>query len=138
MKRYAYVIFRITCLLAIVGVGQTLADDFEISRSTIDGGGAMHSTGGGFELSGTIGQPDAGSVMIGDDFTLTGGFWFRLVPGDCNDDGGVNLFDCGDFEACMAGPSIGPGDAPCPCFDLDADNDVDLADFAEFQRGFGR
>lgn len=34
----------------------------------------MRSTGGEFELSGTIGQPDAGK-MSGGDFTLTGGFW---------------------------------------------------------------
>jgi len=112
---------------------------YELVRHTVDSGGGMSATGGALELSGTVGQPDAGvKPMEGGGFELTGGFWFRLVPGDCNEDGGVNLFDCGDFEVCMAGPSIGPGDAPCPCFDLDADNDVDLADFAEFQRGFGR
>jgi hypothetical protein len=37
------------------------ADDFTISHSTIDCGGVMFSTSGDFELSGTIGQPDAGS-----------------------------------------------------------------------------
>ena len=33
---------------------------YEITRSTIDGGGVMQSTGGEYELSGTIGQHDAG------------------------------------------------------------------------------
>ena len=52
------------------------AQEYEISRSTFDGGGAMFSTGGDFELSGTIGQPDAGMMMSADGvFTLEGGFW---------------------------------------------------------------
>ncbi len=46
---------------------------YDISWFTIDGGGGT-STGGGFSLSGTIGQPDAG-VMSGGNFTLVGGFW---------------------------------------------------------------
>src|SRR5688572_14222946 len=33
------------------------------------------SSGGGFSLSGTIGQWDAGPTMTGGDFALTGGFW---------------------------------------------------------------
>ena len=41
---------------------------------TIDGGGGT-STGGGFAVSGTIGQPDAGPVLSGGTFQLTGGFW---------------------------------------------------------------
>ena len=49
--------------------------DYEISWSTIDGGGGR-STGGDFSVVGTIGQPDAGD-MSGDDFELSGGFWPR-------------------------------------------------------------
>ncbi|UCC31662.1 MAG: hypothetical protein JSU86_05160, partial [Phycisphaerales bacterium] len=62
-------------MLWIISFGLAVADDFEISRSTIDGGGTMRSTGGDFELSGTIGQPDAGTLS-GGDFELSGGFWF--------------------------------------------------------------
>ena len=125
-------------VLAVTATAVVTTPDFDLGWYTLDSGGTTSATGGAFELSGTVGQPDAGvKPMEGGGFELTGGFWFRLAPGDCNEDGGVNLFDCGDFEACMVGPSIGPGGAPCPCFDLDADNDVDLADFAEFQRGFG-
>ncbi len=50
------------------------AQPFDLSWYTIDGGGATFSTGGGFELGGTIGQPDAGT-MTGGNFLLTGGFW---------------------------------------------------------------
>ena len=33
---------------------------YDLGWFTIDGGGGMFSTGGGYELGGTIGQPDAG------------------------------------------------------------------------------
>ena len=49
-------------------------DTFDLSWSTIDGG-AMQGSGGDFELSATIGQPDAGA-LTGGDFEMTTGFWF--------------------------------------------------------------
>ena len=109
---------------------------FEINRFTIDAGGAMVSTGGGFDLSGTIGQSDAGVLAAGG-FSLSGGFWFGQFPCDCNEDGGVNIFDYGDFDACASGPSGGLIGPFCGCFDLDGDQDVDLRDAAAFQRLFG-
>lgn len=45
-----------------------------IDWSTIDGGGAMAAGAGGTVLSGTIGQPDAGTLS-GGRWTLSGGFW---------------------------------------------------------------
>ena len=72
---------------------------YEMARSKINGG-VMRSTGGDFEMSGTIGQPDAG-VMYGGDFQLTGGFWFEFPPTDCNDDGLVSLLDHETFTACL-------------------------------------
>ncbi|MBU0616797.1 MAG: hypothetical protein KKI02_03695, partial [Planctomycetes bacterium] len=64
-------------LVAATGV---VADDFTLDWWTVDGGGEMFTTGGGdFELSGTIGQPDAGPVMTGGGFDLTGGFWAGAV-----------------------------------------------------------
>jgi hypothetical protein len=41
---------------------------------TVDGGGHTASQGGGYELGGTAGQPDAGVLSSGE-FTLGGGFW---------------------------------------------------------------
>ena len=59
---------------------------YDLTWSTIDGGGATWSTGGGYSLGGTIGQPDAGA-MTGTGYTLGGGFWggvkalfYRYVP----------------------------------------------------------
>ena len=46
---------------------------FDLSWSTIDGGGGS-SSGGQFVVNGTIGQPDAGT-LIGGNFKLEGGFW---------------------------------------------------------------
>ncbi len=139
MRKYArrmYVAGTILIAGAAVSVGSAAAQQFALDWFTVDGGGAMRSTGGDFELSGTIGQPDAGGPLTGGHFELTGGFWFGLAPDDCNSDGGVNLYDYYDFEACLAGPNSDPGQAYCPCFDLDGDRDIDLVDFAEFQTFF--
>ena len=61
-------------ILSLLFVGTVVAD-FDIDWYTIDGGGEMFSTGNSFELSGTIGQPDAGLTLTGGTFELTGGFW---------------------------------------------------------------
>jgi hypothetical protein len=47
---------------------------YDLSWSTVDGGGATWSEGGGYSLGGTVGQPDAG-VLSGGGYTLAGGFW---------------------------------------------------------------
>ena len=46
---------------------------YDLSWSTIDGGGGA-SAGGGFRLRGTAGQPDAGE-MDGGSYRVGGGFW---------------------------------------------------------------
>ncbi len=94
----------------------------------------MGSTGSDVQLSGTIAQHDAGA-MKGVRLELTGGFWFPLVPGDCNADGGVNLLDHSDWSACLTGPQGRPPTG-CACFDLDRDGDIDLLDAAELQVSF--
>ena len=43
--------------VAAAALGPGVAD-YDVSWHTIDGGGEMWSTGGDYELSGTIGQPD--------------------------------------------------------------------------------
>lgn len=108
--------------------------EFDLSWNTIDGGGILRSTGGAFELSGTIGQADAGP-MTGGEFELTGGFWFEVAPSDCNEDGVVNALDHGSFEECLGGPT-GTLSAGCACFDFDGDTRVTLEDFATLQDMF--
>lgn len=49
-------------------------DAYTIDWYTVDGGGAMNLTGAPYTLSGTLGQPDAGTPS-GNSYTLAGGFW---------------------------------------------------------------
>lgn len=58
----------------LLAVTVVCAQSLRVDWSTVDGGGGV-STGGGFTLRGTIGQPDAGPPMTGGAFALTGGFW---------------------------------------------------------------
>jgi hypothetical protein len=60
-------------LLASVARAQS-GGGYDLTWSTIDGGGYTFSEGGGYSLGGTVGQPDAG-VLSGGDYTLAGGFW---------------------------------------------------------------
>lgn len=56
--------------------------DFEVSASTIDGGGGT-SSGGGFSLTGTIGQYDADpQPATGGTYALAGGFWANAESAD--------------------------------------------------------
>jgi hypothetical protein len=107
---------------------------YDLTWHTIDGGGGT-SSGGGFMLSGTIGQPDAG-VMSNEQFTLAGGFWAGgdstaepqcPVVGDLNCDGVVDVLDLlvlldawGECADCGL-----PGGCPA---DLNGDCTVDVLD----------
>jgi hypothetical protein len=77
--------------------------DFDLSWFTIDDGGDMWTVGGGFELSGTIGQLDANAtVLTGGGFELTGGFWVvspapAACVGDVNCDGQIDFADINPF-----------------------------------------
>lgn len=72
---------RLASVALLLWTGTASAQEFAIFWFTIDCGGAMHTTGGDLELSGTIGQADAGpsSAMTGGDFEMTGGFWPGVV-----------------------------------------------------------
>jgi hypothetical protein len=68
--------FLVSSFVAIAQSG----DGFTITKKTIDNGGGT-SNGGGFIVSGTIGQVDATNELIGDGFKLTGGFWAqKTIP----------------------------------------------------------
>jgi hypothetical protein len=61
-------------LLATVPVLAQSGGGYDLSWSTVDGGGGTFSTGGAYSLGGTSGQPDAG-LLAGEGYTLAGGFW---------------------------------------------------------------
>lgn len=106
----------------------------ELRRTTIGAGGAVRSTAGRYELSGSV-TPVETAVSRGDRVALTGGFWYRVPPGDADGSGAVGLSDVAAFEACLTGPAESP--APdCGSFDTDRSGAVDLRDFAETQMRF--
>ena len=68
-------ICKITILNVIIfACGLCARAQFSIDWHTVDGGGGI-STGGLYTLRGTIGQPDAGYLIPGGKYILTGGFW---------------------------------------------------------------
>jgi hypothetical protein len=62
-----------------LAVGGAFAQDFSVDWHTIDGGGEMLSETADqqWQLSGTIGQPDATELidLAGGGWSLTSGFW---------------------------------------------------------------
>ena len=73
MKRLSILMLAALLILLTLSPSLAQAQSYSIPWWTVDGGGGT-STGGGYTLSGTIGQPDAG-VMTGGGYSLTGGFW---------------------------------------------------------------
>jgi hypothetical protein len=53
--------------------------DYDLTWSTVDGGGETFCSGGEYSLGGTVGQPDAG-VLGGGDYALVGGYWGGALP----------------------------------------------------------
>jgi len=66
---------RLWLVVALLVCNSALAQ-YSIGWFTVDGGGGTTSDGL-YELSGTIGQPDAGSLRSGD-YVIEGGFWSDL------------------------------------------------------------
>jgi hypothetical protein len=114
---------------------------YEISWYTIDGGGAMFTTAGAYELSGTIGQPDAGFLDGGGAYDLYGGFWVpsscaAYVPCDANCDGAVNFDDINAFVVALSGEAGYLATFPacdwlCNC-DINLDGAVNFDDINPF------
>src|SRR5947208_3663024 len=65
-------IFLLSLALLVPALGFT-------QQTTIDwhkiAGGGGQSTGATFQVTGTIGQPDAGDAMTNGNYSVTGGFW---------------------------------------------------------------
>jgi hypothetical protein len=72
-RKAANALLALALLLGLPLLAQS-GGQYDLTWNTVDGGGAMASSGEGLILSGTIGQPDAG-LLAGSTYTLGGGFW---------------------------------------------------------------
>jgi hypothetical protein len=61
-------------VLSLLLTATGFAQQYSIDWYKIAGGGGT-STGATYQVTGTIGQPDAGATMSGGNYSLTGGFW---------------------------------------------------------------
>jgi hypothetical protein len=112
--------------VALLLAPRALAQPHDVGWFTIDCGGEI-SAAGEVEVSGSIGQPDAG-VMTGAGFELSGGYWIVIDAAACgsadfNCDGDIGTDgDIESFFACLSGMCP---PAPCPgSADFNADGDV--------------
>jgi hypothetical protein len=118
-----FVLGLFICTISLISSSMAQSGgDYDLTWSTIDGGGGM-STGGDYVLSGTIGQPDGGT-MSGGDYRLEGGFW------SCRRFCFVNIPDLKRFRAewLLKETEVGhPLDA-----DFNGDGEVNLEDYNQF------
>ncbi len=104
---------------------------YDLSWSTIDGGGGTFSTGGSYSLGGTAGQPDAGGPLTGGSFSLVGGSWPGVAETcrpDCNNDGTLTVADFACFQTKFV---MGE-----PYADCNQSGTLTVADFGCFQTKF--
>lgn len=64
---------------AVLSTESAVAETYDVTWYTVDGGGVMNVAGGTYAVAGTIGQPDAGTPS-GGSYVVTGGFW-GISPG---------------------------------------------------------
>ena len=77
MKTHQMILIILICATALASLamaaGAPQAGGYELAWYTVDGGGGA-ATGGGYSLSATAGQADAG-VLLASSYRLQGGFW---------------------------------------------------------------
>ena len=155
MKRVTLILTGLICLPMVGsssvwgagdGVGASRATGLTIDWYSIDGGGEMTMTGGTLELSGTLGQADAGPGapgMTGGTLSLSGGFWVVAggpCSGRCGDldgsGGNITLVDFASFALCFDKSLT--ANPQCACSDMDGNGSINLVDFATFSLVFGK
>jgi hypothetical protein len=119
----------IAVALVLLASAAAAVAQFDLSWNTVDGGGDMFTTGGTYQLSGTIAQPDAG-VMTGGNFTLVGGFWSvaaagpQICRGDLNCDGVIDFGDINPFVLALSNWAAWLAQYPnCPPENADVNGD---------------
>ena len=70
MKVLKQIVLLASLILPVSGFAQ----QYTIDWYKVSGGGGT-SSGGNYQLSGTIGQPDASGALTGGNYSVAGGFW---------------------------------------------------------------
>jgi hypothetical protein len=96
----------LTIAAALSACGVCFAQ-YSINWYTVDGGGGT-STGGVYSVSGTIGQPDAGT-MSGGPYTLQGGFWAAAVAVQTLNAPTLTIIPAGAGQATISWAPATPG-----------------------------
>ncbi len=110
-----------TALLLVL----TAQAQYAIDWHTMDGGGGT-STGGIYEITGTIGQPDAGATIQGGDIALQGGFWALI--GVMQTDGAPELRIANNLDGTA---TLSWAMAGSDGFQLRVATDLELEDWAD-------
>ncbi|MCS7190475.1 MAG: hypothetical protein NZ843_02595 [Fimbriimonadales bacterium] len=121
-------------LLSMLCARAQSGGNFDLSWWTIDSGGVTFAAGGGFNLGGTVGQPDASNALTGGSFNLTGGFWF--APACIATNGDVDGNNCVD-DADLLGVLFNFGATGANLADVNCDAAVDDADLLIVLFNFG-
>ena len=124
-SRLVIVLLAIIATTGVVAMTAKSGSDFDISWFSIDSGGGS-SDREIWEVTGTMGQPDAGAPLSGGPWTVTGGFSIEIAEGgggfrrgDCNADDSTNIADAIFLLSFISGM----GDDP-PCEEsCNANND---------------
>lgn len=131
------------CMMLLMFAAAALAGleapgGYDLSWNTIDGGGGA-SSGGAYELGGTIGQPDAGVAMTGGAYSVVGGFWpaagpaVNPCPSDIAPPSGDGIVNAADLLAVI---NSWGACAACPA-DINHDNNVNAADLLAVINAWG-
>jgi hypothetical protein len=74
-KLLVFLVLLVMLVMATVVVNAQTGSSYALTWWTIDGGGSQNIGAGGYELSGTVGQPDPGKAIGGAGYELSGGYW---------------------------------------------------------------
>jgi PKD repeat protein len=101
-------------------------------QSTAASPSHTYAAPGTYTVSLTVTGPGGSDTRTRTDYITA----VRVIPGDFDRDGDVDLSDFSIFQLCFNGPNRAPS-INCPVSaDLDGDSDVDLSDFGTFQSCF--
>jgi hypothetical protein len=83
LRKHLIAVALLACALAVLllaapRVSSQSGGAYDLTWNTIDGGGITFATGGSYQLGGTIGAADAGT-MGGGAYVLAGGFWSGAI-----------------------------------------------------------